>query len=106
VQFQLNTPTIDIQELEETGILSITLDQAHRYFEMVVCTYEGTKYRLSAWNEDLSPLGITFGALHVRDSRVLGELEGVSLVDDVLTLEGDFGDIAIKAAKVSVEKLA
>lgn len=97
---------MDIQELEETCILSITLDQAHRYFEMVVCTYEGAKLRLSAFNADLAPLDITFGALHVRDSSVLGELEGVSLTDDVLILEGDFGDIAIKAAKVSIDKLA
>lgn len=97
---------MDIQELDETDILSITLDQAHRYFEMVVCTHEGTKYKLSAWNADLAPLDITFGALHVRAAGLLGELEGVNLVDDVLTLEGGFGDIAIKAAKVSVEKVA
>lgn len=36
----------------------------------------------------------------------LGELERVSMVEDRLTLEGDFGDIVIQKAKVSVEKVA
>lgn len=97
---------MDIQKLEESTVLSITLDQAHRYFEMVVCMDDGTKYRLSAWNADGASLDITVGALHVRNAGALGELESASFVGDVLTLEGDFGDIAIRAARALVEELA
>jgi hypothetical protein len=79
---------------------------------MVVSTYEGTRYTQAAWSGDGTRLDITIGALHVRNNLrnsnnigILGELESVGFVDDVLILEGDFGDITIKAAKVSVKKL-
>lgn len=104
---------MDLRNLEETDVLSLTLDQAHRYFEMVFCTDDGRNYKLCAWNEDGARLGVTLGALHIRGNLanagnrgVLGELESISWVDDVLTLEGDFGDITIKAARVAVEALA
>ncbi|WP_338525155.1 hypothetical protein NUH87_05830 [Pseudomonas batumici] len=96
---------MDVQELEESSVLSITVDQAHRYFEMVVSLDDGTKYKLMAWNADGSELTIRLGALHVQNSGVLGELEGINIVEHVLFLEGDFGDIAIKATTILVEKL-
>jgi hypothetical protein len=103
---------IELEKLEETDVLSISLDQAHLYFEMVVSTYEGTRYALAAWSGDGTRLDITIGALHVRNNLtntnnigILGVLESVGFVDDVLILEGDFGDITIKAAKVSIKKL-
>lgn len=103
---------MDVRELEETDVLSISLDQAHLYFEMVVLTFDGIKCRLSACNADGSPIELTVGALqfganltNTRDLSILGELEGISAVDGVLILEGDFGDITISANKISVEQL-
>jgi hypothetical protein len=103
---------MNLCDLEEPEILSITLDQAHLYFETVVCTDDGTKYKLSAWNPAGTTLKAAFGAVHVQANRrdvagrsTLGELESASLVGDVLTLEGDFGDVVISGVKVSVEQL-
>jgi hypothetical protein len=103
---------MDLCELEECEILSITLDQRHLYFETVVRTDDGTQYKLSAWNPAGTTLKAAFGALHVQANRTdvvgrstLGELESASFVGEVLTLEGDFGDIVIGRATISVEQL-
>ena len=96
---------MNIQELEEGSVLSITVDQAHRYFEMVVSRDDKTKYKLMAWNADGTGLTIRLGALHVQNSSVLGELEGINIVENVLFIEGDFGDMVIEATTVLVEKL-
>ncbi len=96
---------MDVRELEESSVLSITVDQAHLYFEMVVSLDNETKYKLMAWNTDGAELTIKLGALHVQNSSVLGELEGINIVENVLFLEGDFGDISIKATTILIEKL-
>ncbi len=96
---------MDLQTLEQSNVLSITVDQAHRYFEMVVSADDETKYKLMAWNADGTELTIRLGALHVQNASVLGELEGINIVESVLFLEGDFGDMAIHATTVLVEKL-
>ena len=96
---------MDVQALEQSNVLSITVDQAHRYFEMVVSADDDSNYKLMAWNADGTELTIRLGALDVKNSRVLGELEGISIVENVLFLEGDFGDMAIHATTVLVEKL-
>ncbi|QHF51227.1 hypothetical protein [Pseudomonas sp. S49] len=96
---------MDVRALEESSVLSITLDQAHLYFEMVVRLDDGTKNKLMAWNADGTELAIRLGALHVQNASELGELEGINIVDNVLFLEGDFGDIAIQATSISIEKL-
>ncbi|GGP25290.1 hypothetical protein [Silvimonas amylolytica] len=96
---------MDIRELEESRVLSIAVDQAHRYFEMVVSLDDGTRIKLMAWNTDGTELTIKFGALDVKNSRELGELEGINIVDSVLFLEGDFGDLTIRSTSISIEKL-
>jgi hypothetical protein len=103
---------MNLCDLEESEVLSICLDQQHLYFEMVVRAEDGAKYRLSAWNTAGASLDVTFGALNFPGSRMdlnnrhtFGELEGVSMVENVLTLEGDFGDLAIHNAAVLIEKL-
>ena len=95
---------MDVQALEESSVLSISVDQAHLYFEMVVSLDDETKYKLMAWNADGSELTIRIGALHVQNSSALGELEGINIVEDVLFLEGDFGDMTINATTISIEK--
>jgi len=40
-----------------------------------------------------------------RNHHTFGELEGVSIVENVLSLEGDFGDLVINNAAVSIEQL-
>jgi hypothetical protein len=104
---------MNLSDLDETEILSITLDQAHLYFETVICTDEGTQYKLSAWNPTGDALKAAFGALHVQANltdvagrSTLGELESASFVGDVLTLQGDFGNLVISGATISVEQLA
>ncbi|MGY2377506.1 hypothetical protein ACW9IB_23665 [Pseudomonas sp. SDO524_S393] len=96
---------MNLQALEQSNVLSITLDQAHRYFEMVVSVDDETQYKLMAWNADGTELAIRLGALHVQNASILGELEGINIVENVLLLEGDFGDIAIQATTVLVERL-
>lgn len=96
---------MDVQALEQSNVLSIKVDQAHRYFEMVVSAGDETQYKLMAWNADGTELTIKLGALDVKNSRGLGELEGINIVENVLFLEGDFGDMAIHATTVLVEKL-
>ncbi|TMU83284.1 hypothetical protein FGA82_00970 [Pseudomonas fluorescens] len=96
---------MDVRALEESSVLSITVDQAHRYFEIVVRLDDGTKKKLMAWNADGTELAIRLGALYVQNHSGLGELEGISIVDNVLFLEGDFGDITIQATSISIEKL-
>lgn len=61
---------MNFSKLEESGVLSITLDQAHLYFEMVVFTENGTKYKLSAWNSAGGRLEVSLGALHIRAHRM------------------------------------
>ncbi len=99
-------------DLEESEVLSITLDQNHLYFEMVVCTEDRTKYKLSVWSTDGASLDVTFGALDLQGQHTdvsgrhtFGELESISIVENVLTLEGDFGDVVIRRAKTSIELL-
>ncbi|MGY2235669.1 hypothetical protein ACW9ID_11660 [Pseudomonas gingeri] len=53
----------------------------------------------------MAELAIRLGALHVQNSSMLGELEGISIVDNVLFLEGYFGDMAIEVTTVLVERL-
>lgn len=96
---------MDVQALEQSNVLSITVDQAHRYFEMVVSLDDEKKYKLMAWNVDGTELIIRLGALHIQDSRILGELEGISIVENVLFIEGDFGDMSIHATTVLVEEM-
>ena len=50
-------------------------------------------------------LTIKLGALHLRPTSGFWELEAISIVGNVLSLEGDFGDIAITATAISVEKV-
>lgn len=102
--------TQQFEQLAGTNVLSISIDQAHRFFEMLVVTTEGTRFRLTAWNLDAMPLSLALGALHIRSTLtnaenlpILGELEGIGVVDEALVLEGDFGDISIRATNVSVE---
>ena len=52
---------MNFSKLEESEVLSITLDQAHLYFEMVVFTESGTKYKLSAWNSAGGRLEVSLG---------------------------------------------
>lgn len=103
---------MNLCNLEQSEVLSITLDQKHLYFEMVVCTEDGARYKLSAWNTAGASLNVTFGALnllghrtHLSNHRTFGELESVSMVENVLTLEGDFGDLVIRSAATSIEQL-
>ncbi|MCD2514850.1 hypothetical protein LQ564_00815 [Massilia sp. G4R7] len=103
---------MNLHELEESDVLTISLDQAHRRFDMVLRTEDGKCYALSAWNQGATRIDITFGEVHIRANltnrqsmRVLGELESIGSLDGVLVLEGDFGDITIKADTVSVRKL-
>lgn len=96
---------MDVQELEESNILSVSLDQAHHIFEMIVSLLDDTRCRLIAWNDDGTKLTVRFGALNLCHRTELGELEGISFVNNVLSLEGDFGDIEIEAKNVAVERL-
>jgi hypothetical protein len=96
---------MDVRALEESSVLSITVDQTHRYFEMIVKLDDGTRNRLMAWNADGTDLTIRLGALNVQNSSELGELEGINIVDNVLSLEGGFGDITITATSILIEKL-
>jgi hypothetical protein len=41
----------------------------------------------------------------VAGRDTLGELESVSFVGGVLTLEGDFGDVVIGGVTISIEEL-
>ncbi|OPB06406.1 hypothetical protein BFW91_20540 [Pseudomonas fluorescens] len=83
----------------------MTVDQAHRYFEMVVRLDDGSRNKLMAWNSDGTELTIRLGALNVQNTSELGEIEGINIVDNVLSLEGDFGDITITATSILIEKL-
>lgn len=65
----------------------------------------GPKNKLMAWNTDGTELAVRLGALYVQNCSELGELEGINVVDNVLLLEGDFGDITIQATSFSIEKL-
>ena len=95
---------MNLCHLEESEILSITLDQNHLYFEMVVCAEDGVRYKFSAWNPAGASLDVAFGALNLLGRRTdlsnrqtFGELESVSMVENVLSLEGDF-EILLSAA--------
>jgi len=73
---------MNLCDLEESEVLSITLDQQHLYFEMLVRAEDGTRYKLSAWNTAGASLDITFGALNLLGPRTdlsnchtVGELE-------------------------------
>lgn len=108
----INHFLMDLRKLEESEILSITLDQAHLYFETVVLTGDGIRYKLSAWNPAGTGLKAVFGAFNVQANRAdvagrntLGELESASFAGDVLTLEGDFGDVVISGVTISIEEL-
>ncbi|MFC3457164.1 hypothetical protein [Massilia haematophila] len=103
---------MNLCDLEESEILSITLDQNHLHFEMVLCTDDGARYKLSAWSAVGASLDVNFGALNLLGHRTdlsnhhtFGELESVSMVNHVLTLEGDFGELVIRRATTSIEQL-
>ncbi|AKS09820.1 hypothetical protein [Pseudomonas trivialis] len=96
---------MNVQELKQSNILSISLDQAHRVFEMIVSLPDDTRCKLMAWNDDGIELTVRIGALNLHYRADLGELEGISVVNNVLVMEGDFGDMEIEAANVVVEKL-
>lgn len=103
---------MNLCDLEESEVLQITLDQNHLYFEIVVCAENGAKYKLVACNAAGAPLDVTFGALNLPGYRTdvsgrhtFGELESVSMVENVLTLEGDFGDVVIRGANTSIEQV-
>lgn len=103
---------LNIQDLEESSVLAIDLDQDHRFFSMTVLAETGKTLRLTANNTDLSPVGITIGALNITSNFMngdhilcVGELEGIGWHDGRLILKGDFGDISIKATKVDIEQV-
>ncbi|WP_218170447.1 hypothetical protein [Pseudomonas gingeri] len=73
--------------------------------DMVVSLDDQPRYMLMAWNAEVAEPAIRPGAFHVQNSSMLGELEGISIVDNVLFLEGYFGDMAIEVTTVLVERL-
>ncbi|WP_244861728.1 hypothetical protein [Pseudomonas sp. Ost2] len=72
---------------------------------MVVSLDDQPRYMLMAWNAEVAELAIRPGASHVQNSSMFAELEGISIVDNVLFLEGYFGDMAIEVTTVLVERL-
>ncbi|WP_339436554.1 MULTISPECIES: hypothetical protein [unclassified Pseudomonas] len=96
---------MDVKDLEESNILSVSLDQAHHIFEVIVSLHGDSRYKLTAWNDYGTKLTVRIGALNLHHCTELGELEGISFVNDVLSLEGDFGDMEIEAKNVAVKKL-
>ena len=74
---------MNLSDLDESEVLSITLDQQHLYFEMVVRAEDGARYKISAWNTAGASLDVTFDALNLLGSRTdlnnhhtFGELDG------------------------------
>lgn len=103
---------ISLQNLEESDVLTIYLEQDYRHFIMEVLTPTGKKFKLQASNKDGSPMEVAIGNLRVvsnfygRDNvRSLGELESIGRDDDRLVLEGDCGDISLNATKIDIEQV-
>lgn len=103
---------ISFQNLEESDVLTIYLEQDYRLFIIEVLTPTGKKFKLQASNEDGSPMEVAIGRLRVvsnfysRDNvRSLGELESIGRDEDRLVLEGDFGDISLNATKIDIEQV-
>lgn len=103
---------LSIQNLAETYLLAIHLDQDHRSFSIEALDTTGRTLRLTGSNSDLSPIDVTIGGLHVRSNfrngdniACMGELAAIGWHQDRLIIEGDFGDISLKATNIDVEQV-
>lgn len=101
-----------IEDLEETYVTSFFLEQRHAYFEMKVIAHDGVRYAVLARNADGSAIGVGFGQLSFvgnfttsENVPSLGELESVGFIEDGVILEGDFGDVTIRANSIEAKKI-
>ncbi|MDO8065114.1 MULTISPECIES: hypothetical protein [unclassified Janthinobacterium] len=100
-----------IEDLAETYVLSFYLEQRHSYFLTKLIDYDGTRFELLATNSDGSPIGFEVGELRFAGNFTtrenvpsLGELEGAATTEDGAILEGDFGDIRIRANNITIKR--
>jgi len=98
-----------IEDLAETDVLSLYLDQRHAFLELAVVGSGGARFKVLARNHDGSSIGVEFGQVHFRGNfstaenlPSLGELESVAVTDNGVILEGDFGDITVRADCIEV----
>lgn len=98
-----------IEDLAEADVLSFYLDQRHAILELVVVAAGGARFKVLARNHDGSSIGVKFGQVHFRGNFTtaenlpsLGELESVGVTDNGVILEGDFGDITVRADCIEV----
>jgi hypothetical protein len=102
-----------IEDLAETDVLSFYLDQRHSFFLMKLIGVDGTRFELLASNSDGSPIGFEVGELRLagnfttlQNVSSIGELESAATTGDGAILEGDFGDITIRANEIVIKKEA
>lgn len=79
---------------------------------MMIRPEGGAEYKVSAWNASNASLHVRFGALNLPGCRTdlskchtSNELEGACMVEHVVTLECEFGDLLNHNAAVSIENL-
>ena len=101
---------MNLNELKESYLLSVSHDQKSLFIEFLLLTEEGKRIKLFAHNRDTSPIeaeyvGLTLKANFTTHEGVpsLGEIESVVVTDSGFIFEGDLGVIKIIADTWSVE---
>lgn len=95
---------MEISELEESQLLSLSVDPNELYIEFTVLTQGREVFSLFSHNRDTSKIRVEFYGLSLNAGRseenvrsVLGEIESISIKESQYTLEGDFGAITVFA---------
>ena len=101
-----------LEELEESYLLELLHDDANKRIEFVCITPQKVKFKVSAWNINLTPIIVEYIGLNLvsnfttyENIHCLGEIESINTSSSGFILEGGFGCIKVTAGNVSVEKI-
>jgi hypothetical protein len=103
---------MELRELEEGYLISMVYDHNKLYLELSVLSADGGKAQVVAFNNDSSPIEVSFTGLNLRAGLstlegvpMLGEIESIRMLPNGACIEGDFGAITILASQIEVEAL-
>jgi hypothetical protein len=99
-----------LKELEESYLLSLHHDDASKFVEFAFITSTNLKVKVSAWNDNLTPIVVEYIGLNLvsnftnhENIHCLGEIESINASNSGFTLEGDIGSIKVTASNLSIE---
>ncbi|GAA4501445.1 hypothetical protein [Pseudaeromonas paramecii] len=103
---------MNLSDLEESHLLSLTYDHNGLFIEFILLSSKDMNVKLFAHNKDTSPITVKFIGLNIRSNFTtpsgvasLGEVEAVQTSKNGFDLEGDMGFIQVVADTLMINDI-